>query len=63
MTEILSWGNFKDVSVIIKKWKERDLLDHEADRNTRFRKISQTGTKVHVYGIRVFDNLKDDPMV
>jgi hypothetical protein len=62
MVEILNWGNFKDVSVIIKKWKERDLLDYEAGRNTRFRKISQAGTKVHVYGLRIFDNLKDDAM-
>jgi hypothetical protein len=61
MLEILLKGNFKDISVIIKKWKERDLLDYEAGRNTRFRKISQTGTKVHVYGLRVFDNPNKDP--
>jgi hypothetical protein len=60
MAEILSWGNFKDISVIVKKWKERDLLDYETGRNTRFRKISRSGTKVHVYGLRVFDNAKDD---
>jgi hypothetical protein len=39
------------------------LLDYEDGRNTRFRKISQTGTKVHVYGIRVFDNPDKDPTV
>lgn len=58
MTEILHQGNFKDVSVIIQKWKERDLLDFEKGRNTRFRKISELGTKVHVYGVRVFDDIK-----
>ena len=63
MAEILHRGNFKDISVIIKKWKERGWLDYEEGRNTRFRKISQTGTKVHVYGIRVFDNPDDDPAV
>jgi hypothetical protein len=63
MTEMLRKGNFNDVSVIIKKWKERYLLDYEAGRNTRFRKISETGTKVHVYGIRVFDNPSKDPTV
>jgi hypothetical protein len=62
MSEILLKGNFKDVSVIIKKWKERDLLDYEAGRNTRFRKISQTGTKVHVYGLRVFKNSDKNPV-
>ncbi len=60
MMEILKDGNFKDISVIIKKWKELDLLDHEADRNTRHRKITPTGAKVFVYGIRVFDDSDDD---
>lgn len=61
MAEILRKGNFKDTSVIIKKWKERDLLDYEAGRNTRHRKISPTGNKVQVYGVRVFYNPKKDP--
>jgi uncharacterized protein (DUF927 family) len=60
LAEILLKGNFKDVSVIVKKWKERDLLDYEEGRNTRFRKISPTGTKVHVYGLRVFGNPDKD---
>jgi len=61
MTEMLRKGNFKDTSVIIKQWKDRGLLDFEVGRNTRHRKISPSGNKVHVYGVRVFDKPKKDP--
>jgi hypothetical protein len=62
LEDILREGHFKDVSVIIKKWKDCNLLDHEGDRNTRYRKITPVGTQVHVYGIRVFNNSQNDPV-
>jgi len=59
MKKILSTGNFKDIDVIVKKWKERDLLNYESGRNTRFRKMSRNGNKTHLYGLRIFDNPKE----
>jgi len=58
LKKILSNGNFKDIDVIVKKWKERDLLNHEAGRNTRYRKMTNEGDKVHLYGLRIFDTPK-----
>jgi len=64
MKELLQKGKFKDVDVIIKKWKERNLLEHEADRNYIRRKTSSKATaKSKLYGLRVFGepNSNEEP--
>lgn len=58
--ELLKKGGFQEPSVIIKKFKQREWLDHEGDRNTRRRKITKSGTSIDVYALRVFESEDDD---
>jgi len=56
MKEILQKGNFKDVDVILRKWKERNILDCESDRFYNRKKTSKEASgKSRVYGLRVFE--------
>jgi hypothetical protein len=57
---LLGKKGFEDISVVIKQLKADDLLDHEAGRDTRTRKISTSGDPVEVYALRVFDTPEDD---
>lgn len=53
--ELLTKGNFEEPSVIIKKFKQKQWLDHDSDRDTRHRKIIKSGTAIDVYGVRIFE--------
>lgn len=58
--ELLGKGHFEEPSVVIKKFKQKQWLDHDSDRDTRYRKIINRGSKIHVYGIRIFDESVDE---
>lgn len=45
-------GGFQDIKIILRLWKDKGLLDHEADRNTRKIKIAPTGTLTTVYCVK-----------
>lgn len=51
-------GGFQDTKIILRLWKEKGLLDHEKDRNTRKIKLEPTGTLTNVYCIKY--NLNDE---
>lgn len=62
---IMKNGGFEDSKIILKSWKEQGILDAEADRYIRKRKIIENGGAVPVHIIRVnkdemFDEDKDD---
>jgi len=56
MKKMLLDGKFKDIDVIISKWKERDLLRCDGGHNTVRRKILSRGNRVRLYAIKIFDN-------
>lgn len=51
--KLMKDGGFEDHQIILKKWKEEGMLDSEADRYTRKRKIIENAGAVAVYVIRV----------
>jgi len=53
---LLKNGNFEEPAVVIKKLKEKQLLDHDSDRNTRTCKIVPGGLSLNVYALRVLEN-------
>ena len=58
--ELMKAGQFNDTSVILSKWSEKSILDHEKDRLTRRRSITTGGTKATVYVIRVRYELENE---
>lgn len=52
---IMSTGGYEDEKIILKQWKELGILDCEEDRYTRKRKLGSTGSRVHVYVVKVLD--------
>ncbi len=51
-------GGFQDIKIILRLWKEKGLLDHEKDRNTRKIKLGPSGTMTNVYCIQY--NINDE---
>jgi hypothetical protein len=51
--KIMKNGGFEDVNIILKSWKEQEIIDSEKDRYTRKRKLLENGGTVPVYVIRI----------
>lgn len=53
LKKIMKDGGFEDSKIILKSWKEQGILDAEADRYTRKRKLIENGGAIPVHIIRV----------
>lgn len=51
-------GGFEDSKIILKKWKQKGLLNCEKDRLTRKRKIRLNGDSIEVYVVKVVEEPK-----
>ena len=58
--DLLKAKGFENVNVVIKKMKQKKMLDHDSDRDTRFRRIMAAGPSIHVYALRVFNKRESD---
>lgn len=51
--KIMKSGGFEDVNIILKSWKEQEIIDSEKDRYTRKRKLLENGGTIPVYVIHI----------
>lgn len=57
--KLLADGDFDDHSVVLRKLKEKNYLDHEANKNTRRRNITSKAKREQVYCMKFDKSIKD----
>lgn len=53
LNKLMKDGGFEDPKIILKRWKEKGILDAEKDRYTRKRKLIESASQVTVYVIKI----------
>lgn len=59
LKKLLTDGGFEEPTIILKKWKEQGILNHEKDRHTRKRQVTINGPTIDVYVINVREEIPD----